>query len=108
MNNKKVYKKQIDSNSFVYIGEAIKHKDKNNWDIDFISNSCSSEKESYKTDSLKVNKYDKYFYVLKEREYEKLDVSFNYYKCQLYSNKEFTITTGMQGYFSLPYYYDYF
>ena len=36
MNNMKVYKKQVDNNSFVPIGEAI-------------SNSCNSEKESHKT-----------------------------------------------------------
>lgn len=108
MNNMKVYKKQVDNNSFVPIGEAIKHEDKDKWDIDFISNSCNSEKESHKTDSLKVNKYDKHFYVLVEREYKKLEVSSNYYWCQLYIDREFSITTGMQGYLSPPCYYDYF
>lgn len=110
-----IYKKRLDG-VMVSIGEAILHEDKEQWDIDFIEGAYNSEKESLKTNSDEVNKYDKYFYILdegqekifSERCFVKLDVSPNYYEIQLYIDKEFTITTGVKGYMSLPSYYDFF
>lgn len=91
------YKKRIKDDALIYIGQAVKHPDRDKWDIDF---------DFPLADSTNV---DHYYAGFVDSKGAVLDVDDSYYEAQLYIKPpvdmgDLPYVTGLVGYTNIYYY----